>query len=301
MFDPKKVRCLFYTHSCGGVRQAAEKLELNSSTVSRQIASLESEVGLALMQRAGRTVELTEVGIEICNFYREQQTAQVDLNSRLDDFRGIRRGKLRISIGEGFSQWLVSSALKDFQLKYPRIELEVFVHSTSDSVLAVLDDDVDIVATYFAPNDPNLVFHARSDAPICAIVHKDHPLTDLKRRPKLTDIIRYPLAMLPEGFGGRQITDMIARSENIPLRPAIVSNSHVVLRYYVGLGAGVFLLPYRPSPQRELDDDLVPLPLNYSAEFKSQTQIITRRGRHLTSAAREMLRIFIQTGEFEFH
>lgn len=58
-------------------------------------------------------------------------------------------------------------------------------------------------------------------------------------------------------------------------------------------------MPYRPSPRRELAPGLVPLPLDYASQITSQTQIITRADRHLTNAARTLLKFLIDTGELD--
>lgn len=299
MLDPLKLRYLFFVDTYGGMRQAADHLNVSPSTISRQVAQLEADLNLILIEQTGRNIRLTEVGRTLCEYYRNQQSADIQLRARLDEFRNVRRGLIRLSIGEGFVEWLVNYPLRDFQLQYPGIDLEVMVHPTSATVQALLDDDADIGVTYFAPNDRHLKFHARSDVPMCAVVHKDHPLTRLGKDPTLTDILAYPIGLLELEFGGRQITDLIARSENVVIRPKLVANSYRILRNFVSLGRGVFIMPYRPSPQREMSNDLVPLPLNYATKVTSQTQIITRKDRHLTNAMRTLLRFLIDSGEFE--
>lgn len=299
MLDPTRLRTLFFVDTHGGIRQAAEQLHLSPSTISRQVTQLEAELNLTLLEHHGRNVRLTEVGRTLCEYYRSQQSADIQLRARLDEFRNIRRGLIRLSIGEGFLEWLVNDPLREFQLKYPGIDLEIIMHATSETVQAILDDDADIGVTYFAPNDRDLKFHARSEVPICVVVHRDHPLTRLGRDPKLGDVIAYPVGLLRPEFGGRQITDLIFRSENVVIRPKLVANSYRVLRTFVGLGQGVFIMPYRPSPQREISDALVALPLNYATKVTSQTQIITRTDRHLTNAMRTLLHFMIESGEFE--
>jgi DNA-binding transcriptional LysR family regulator len=299
MIEPTRLRYLFHTHICGGIRQAAERINVAPSTISRQIAQLESELGLAVLEKRGRSVVATKVGLSLCEYYRAQQAAEISLRAQLDEFRNVEHGRVRLSIGEGFGLWVVNGPFREFQTRYPRVEMEVLVHPTADAVHALLEGEVDIAVTYFAPNDPSLVFHARSEVPICVVVHRDHALTRLGRMPRLADVVRFPVGLLQPQFGGRQITDLIARSERIALRPLLVANSYLLIRSFVALGQGVFLMPYRPSPQRELNEELVWLPLDYAAQIASYTQIVTRRGRHLPEVTRELLKMLISSGEFE--
>ena len=299
MLNPDRLKSLFFTDMYGGIRQAADVLEMSASSVSRQIARLEEEIGLTLIERHGRNVRLTEVGLALCEYYRNQRSADLQLQARMDEFRGMQRGMIRLSIGEGFSEWVVNNPLRAFQKHFPGITLDVMLHPTSESVRAILEDEADIGVTYFAPNDRHLKFHAKSDVPICAVVRREHPLTTLGRLPKLADVVSYPIALLHDDYGGRQITDIIARSENIVLRPALTSNSYRVARKFALIGDGVFIMPHRTSPQRELEDELVPLPLDYAATIPSQTQIITRADRYLTNSTLTLIRFMIDTGEFD--
>lgn len=299
MLDPVRLRYLFYTDTCGGVRQAAEELQVNPSSISRQISALEDELQLTLLEKHGRRVKVTEIGSALCEYYRAQRSADIQLRARLDEFRNIKRGLIRLSMGEGFGEWVVNGPLRAFQTRYPGINLDIRIHPTAETVRAILEDDADIGVTYFAPNDRDLKFHARSDVPICVVVHRDHPLAALGRNPKLTDVVRYPIGMLHSEFGGRQVTDLIARSENVVLRPTLTANSYTIVRKFVLLGEGVFLMPFQPSPQRELDDKLVPLPLDYAAKITSQTQVVTRNERHLTNAMRMLIKSLIESGEFD--
>ena len=299
MIDPIKLRYLYHASLYGGIRHAAEELQVSPSTVSRQIALLEEELKLTLLERDGRNVRTTEVGRALCEYYRAQQSAEIQLRDKLDEYRHVKRGRIRLSIGEGFAEWIINHPLRAFQAQYPSIELDINIQPTHDSVQAILDDEADIAITYFAPNDRNLKFHARSEVPICVVVHEDHPLTKLGKNPQLTDVFQCPLGLLHESFGGRQITDFIARSENIELRPVLTANSYNVIRFFVSLGKGVFIMPYRPSPQRELKNNLQALILDYATVVTSQTQVITRADRHLTIATRTLLNMLIDTGEFE--
>ncbi|MCD1262614.1 LysR family transcriptional regulator [Shinella sumterensis] len=298
MLDPTRLRYLFYTDACGGIRQAAEELKVNPSSISRQIAVLEGELQLTLLEKHGRKVKVTETGSALCEYYRTQRSADIQLRARLDEFRNIKRGLIRLSMGEGFGEWVVNGPLRAFQTQYPGIDLDIRIHPTDETVRAILEDEADIGVTYFAPNDRDLKFHARSDVPICVVVHRDHPLTRLGRDPRLTDVVDYPIGMLHPEFGGRQVTDLIARSENVVLRPSLTANSYAIVRKFVLLGEGVFLMPFRPSPQRELDDELVPLPLDYASKVTSQTQVITRSERHLTNAMRMLIKSLIESGQF---
>ena len=67
-------RSLRYLHEIeihGGVRAAADALGINASVISRQVSQLEREHGVTVLERRGRRVALTEVGLGLVEHYRE--------------------------------------------------------------------------------------------------------------------------------------------------------------------------------------------------------------------------------------
>ena len=67
-------RSLRYLHEIevhGGVRAAADALSINGSVISRQVAQLERVHGVALLERRGRRVSLTEIGMSLVEHFRD--------------------------------------------------------------------------------------------------------------------------------------------------------------------------------------------------------------------------------------
>ena len=92
----KRAFYLFEVSSCGGIRAAAEHLHINPSVVSRQVRGLERELGMALLERQGRHVTLTEAGQLVVEGF----LAQRRLNSELGD---IPVSVTQFTVGEGGS------------------------------------------------------------------------------------------------------------------------------------------------------------------------------------------------------
>lgn len=130
-------------------------------------------------------------------------------------------------------------------------------------------------------------------------MRKDHPLPQLGRAPRPKDVVAYPLDLLEPRFGGRQSTDMIARMERITLRPSMPANSYRLALAYVSCGQALFLMPYKPSPQRDMNEALTTMPLDYPSQITSHIQIITRRGRCHGAPVRDLPDPLIREGQFE--
>ncbi|MEO9089648.1 MAG: LysR family transcriptional regulator [Rhodanobacter sp.] len=105
-------------------RKAAEALQMPNSTVSRHIAELERTIGLRLLHRSTRRVELTEAGqvyFQRCQSIVEE--ARVAHESLLDVVERPT-GTLRVSMPVDFAIGYLAPILKDFANAYPLISFE---------------------------------------------------------------------------------------------------------------------------------------------------------------------------------
>ena len=99
--DWDKLRIFFKVANAGSFTHASEKLNLSQSAISRQISSLESEVGVPLFHRHARGLILTEQG-EILFRAAEEVTDKLEVAAgKLSDFRGAPEGVLRVTTTVG--------------------------------------------------------------------------------------------------------------------------------------------------------------------------------------------------------
>ena len=133
--------------------RAAETLALPKGSVSRQIQALESHLGVRLLHRTTRRVQLTRDGM----VYYERAK---DLLSNLDELDGMFQhdpasisGRLRVDMPVGFAK-NGDPASADFLQQYPGIELEL---SSSDRLVDVIREGFDCVVRVGALKDSGLI------------------------------------------------------------------------------------------------------------------------------------------------
>ena len=104
----------------GSFTAAARLLGMPKTTVSRRIAALEREVGVRLLQRTTRSLNMTDAG----RLYYEQSSQALrtieDANLRLAEARAEPSGTIRISAPVGFGGHFLTSAVFDFLAAYPK-------------------------------------------------------------------------------------------------------------------------------------------------------------------------------------
>ncbi len=128
-------------------RVASEELSLTQSAVSRQIQSLEDEVGMPLFLRHTRAVELTSAGLQLLRAVRPSL-------ERLDAaVRQVRRsaGRKMVSISTwaSFSTMWLLPRLEAFQREYPDIDIRI---DASDIAVNLDMTDIDLVLRYAEPS-----------------------------------------------------------------------------------------------------------------------------------------------------
>lgn len=108
-----------------GFTKAAEKLGIPQSTLSRRMTDFEKSLGLQLLTRTTRKVELSEAG----RYYFERVLPIVEEIRRVHDEMGGMRarpsGVLRVSLPVDFAYELLAPLLPEFAVQYPEISLEM--------------------------------------------------------------------------------------------------------------------------------------------------------------------------------
>src|SRR5215475_9900765 len=117
--DWDKLKTFHYAAETGSLTAAAEKLGVSQSSVSRQIAALESGMGVPLFQRHARGLLLTGPGMALREFTREMASAAVIAESTLKDAREKVIGDLKVTAPVAFGATWVSPRLVHFADAYP--------------------------------------------------------------------------------------------------------------------------------------------------------------------------------------
>jgi len=128
----------------GSFTQAAVKLKVSTSYVSKQLGALEADLNLQLVQRTTRTLTLTEAGKQFSTYCDQVFDAVQDADAMMLDARDEIRGTVRLGLSQSFGTMHVIPALEIFQEKYPDLKLEV---SLFDHKANMLEEHLDLWIT----------------------------------------------------------------------------------------------------------------------------------------------------------
>lgn len=140
--------------SAGGFRAAANKLDMPNSTLSRRIAELEKELGLRLLNRTTRKVELTEAGqlyFDRCKkIIEEAKLAQEELAGLLTQPTGL----IRASVPVDFTILYLSDIIAQFLKTYPGLSLDLDVTPRQSDLIT---EPVDLAIRIGHPKEQHLI------------------------------------------------------------------------------------------------------------------------------------------------
>jgi DNA-binding transcriptional LysR family regulator len=231
-------------------RRAAERLHVSHPALSQQIRDLEDELGLKLLQRTSRRVELTEAGR---GFLRGAQRTLASAQRAIVEAHEVaagQRGRLSIGTIAPLTQAFLPDALARFRERFPLVEVTVLHMNNRAQIEALLNDSIMLGITYL---DPSLEDGDREQLAAKLLLRSEFCLVCSRHRwpakrgtPKLADFRDDPfLAFLPEAGGGYQpmVEATCRREGGFEPKVLAVGNSIESLLSMVAAGRGVFLCP----------------------------------------------------------
>lgn len=141
----------------GSFARAADRLDLNTSTVQRKVTRLEAELSTRLVHRSARGLRLTEEGATLLEHAKAMEEEVFALHRRITSKDTRISGTVRVSTVDDVGMVLVAPLLEGFRRRYP----ELTVHLTVESAFARLEQSVVDVAIRLGrpPEQPDVVVH----------------------------------------------------------------------------------------------------------------------------------------------
>ncbi len=125
-----------------GFSEAARRLKMPTSTVSRRVADLENQLGVRLLERSTRSLRLTDVGSEVL----EHAQHTTELSEAVDNIASSHlsnvSGVLRLAAPPSISDSLLAPLVGAFQASYPNVRVQVFI---TDRIVDQIAEGVDLV------------------------------------------------------------------------------------------------------------------------------------------------------------
>jgi DNA-binding transcriptional LysR family regulator len=165
------VRSFIAVMDAGSVSAAARATRGHQPTISRHLAELEAQLGVALFERTGRGVTPTAAGLEVLPAARRMQAAAEALARSVTRGREATRGTVRIAASQVVATWLLPPLVAEFQRAEPQIAIEIV---SSNAVQNLLRREADIAVRMVRPDQGSLIARKLGEVGIGAYAHADY-------------------------------------------------------------------------------------------------------------------------------
>lgn len=218
--------------------RAADRLQITQPALSKQVASLEQTLGVRLLFRTKRTVELTHAGQAFLHqardLLRQKETAiQLTRCTGRGDI-----GHLTIGFTKTATQTVLPSLLQGFLQCYPKVEVDLVELATEAQVAALNQDAIDLAFLHPPIDQRGLQVHSISEESFIAVLPPQHPLGRYDVIP-LEAFAHEPLLIHPRREGPVLYDGFLQVCQRAGFQPQIVKESISLQTRLCFVAAGV--------------------------------------------------------------
>ncbi len=218
MFSSKQLYLFSVVAEERSFSRAAKRLFLTQPAVSIQIKRLEQQVGMALFDRSGREITLTEAGEELLLHSRIIQQQMDEAERMLEDLRGLRRGRIRLTMA-ATANYFAPQMIAAFHKQYPEARITLEVANRAGLIQALEENRSDMVIMGRPPEGLEVDREVFCDNPLVVIAAPGHPLAGCREIP-LERLLAEPFIMREEDSGTRIAIQRFLDGHG--LRPSVV-------------------------------------------------------------------------------
>lgn len=281
----------------GHFTRAAERLHIAQPTLSRQISTLETELGAPLFHRIRGNVVLTQAGERLLPLARRMLADADTARTELAELAGLRRGRIRLGATPTLCTSLVADVLAEFHAQYPGIDIEILERGSRTLIDALMEGALDLalIVTSVSSGEARAVLDLEpilsERLVVVSAASADDPFPRAADGApvELHELARTPQVVFPESYDLRVAMDAAFRAADLtPLVVVEGAEMDAALRF-AERGIGVAVVPAMVAA---LHPDLRAAPLADAA--LARTVSIARRSDMVPARASAALQTLIR-------
>ncbi|GAB3491420.1 LysR substrate-binding domain-containing protein [Amycolatopsis cihanbeyliensis] len=246
MLNSWRLRLLSLLETLGTVRAVAETLQLSASTVSQQLAVLETECRCRLLERTGRRVRLTEAGLLLARRGREILDQMAEAEAELRALNDEPIGTVRLGVFQSAIYPLAVPAATRLAATHPHLHLELVELEPHESGPALRAGEADVIVTTTDYGGlswgADLEFVPLGTDPIVLVLPRGHPLTH-RTTVNLASCAEETWACDRPRSYMADLTVRLCRESGFEPRVACRFSNYLMLLQHVESGRSIAMLP----------------------------------------------------------
>ncbi|MCK1290881.1 LysR family transcriptional regulator [Bradyrhizobium sp. 30] len=241
--DPVSLQLFLAVVREGSIKRAAESEHIAQSALSRRMADLEHALGVPLLMRSSKGVQLTEAGERA---HALGKRLNEDLEAFVREVRSLSgnvAGIVRLFASPSSVVGFLPEKLQAFRAAYPEVEIALQERATAEILRACLDDRADVGVGAALKDVPRGVeaWHLADD-PLIVVLPRKHPLTKLRKIP-FADVLKFPLIGMSVGGALDNLLREKAESIHAVIRQPVGVTSYDAGCRMIEVGLGIAIMP----------------------------------------------------------
>lgn len=284
------LRVFYEVAKVGRFSEAAKRLSISQSALSRSVALLEESEGVQLFERSKAGVKLTPIGTEV--FHRCEQLFQTfhEIEGICRGTRETCEGPLRFATSDHVTNDLLIKPISSFRRRFPKVVPSIFTGTPDDIVHALLNTECEFGLLFSKIPIPQIEYESLRMEKMALVVNpevwkRNKAGTTAKTLKKVVDEVGYlaSIGALTQGRPSRVLQELFGEMPRIGLE----ANSQEAQKRFCLEGSGVaYLARFMVAGEIE-KGKLFEVPVDNPHEF--YFWVATRKGRQLSFTARTFL------------
>ena len=238
----RELRSLVALADLGGIARAAEKLHLSPPAIHKQLKLLEAELGVQLYEKLGRKLRVTQAAEILLPYSRDLLAEHDAVIAAMEEWRGLKRGTVRIGAGPATSVYLLPGLLRKYRRAFPKVDLVV---ETGNSV-ALIEKlgngslDLALLVSSHLPEEPNLSAEKSWEMEFVLVSNLAH----VPRRCRISELRKFPFILFRKGSRMQNVIDRYFNEMDFHPDVIMTFDNADAIKAMIRAGLGASLLPF---------------------------------------------------------
>lgn len=267
--------------------RAAQELKISQPAFSKQIISLENELGLKLFERGTVPLSLTPAGEFFIEKAKKLLFEEEKLLKILEDYKAGETGKLTIGVAPFRSLYLMPELVKKIKERFPKLQLVLEEHGLEELQKGLLEGLYDFAIMNLPVDESEFeVVPLAADEIVLVIPNGLLPLIDAKNGDAVTlaDCGKIPFVVVGKNQEMRKLFDSLCAKANVQPEIFVEVTGVTTAREMVREGVAATLLPRQFLQREEKNENITFFELEQT-EYSRQPAVVLRRGQYVSKYA----------------
>lgn len=267
--------------------QAAQRFQISQPALSKQIISLEEELGIKLFDRGTTPLSVTPAGEFFIQKAKRLLFEEENLIKAMEQYKSGENGKLTIGIAPFRSLYVMPRIVSKIKERFPQLQLVLEEHGLAQLQKGLIDGHYDFAIMNLPVDEAGFdVIPLSPDTLVVAVPNRLLHLVEIKKtgRIDLADCKNLPFVSVGQNQEMRKLFEKLCAKADIEPNIFVEVTGITTAREMVKEGIAAALLP-KQFLQREAENENITLFDLEQTEYSRQPAIVFRHGQYVSKYA----------------